>query len=233
MPRRRTRVDLAHRDDRLTGLIFGVSVDVPLDIPISESATSGTYGDVRLAARWKIASNYNTSEQPASLVATFGDESVELTTTFMLLDDQNPTLVGATIVGSVGGEPVDLQVAPGHDPHDDVVIQRIIGVESDPADPNVVYERGILIGPVSRPSSRWHDELDEYVLDGRVGASRIAVIARASREKSSVEGTIDGAAVKLTATRSNAQEDGIRIKGRWHGEPSLCLLSTACMLYFM
>ncbi len=148
MPRRRNRVDLSHRDDRLTGLIFGVSVDVPLDIPISESATSGTYGDVRLAARWKIASNYNTSEQPASLVATFGDESVELTTTFMFLDDQNPTLVGATIVGSVGGDPVDLQVAPGHDPHDDdVVIQRIISVETDPADPNLVYETGRLDRP--------------------------------------------------------------------------------------
>lgn len=196
----------------------------------SASATSGTYGAVRLAARWKIASNYNTTEQPASLVATFGDESVELTTTLMLLDDQNPTLVGATIVGSVGGDPVDLQVAPGHDPHDDVVIQRIISVESDPADPNVVYERGILIGPVSRPSSRRYEE---YILDGHVGTPRIAVITLASREKSTVEGTIDGEAVKLTATRSHAPEGGVRIKGRWHGEPSLCLLSTACMLYFM
>ena len=152
MPRHPTRVDLVHRDDRLTGLIFGIPVDVPLDIPDSNSATSGTYGEVLLAAKWKIASNYNSSEQPASLVATFGDQSVELTTTFMFLNDQNPTLVGATIVGNFGGDPVDVRVAPVHDPHEDFVIERIISVDGDPEHPDVVYKQGIVIGPIPAPS---------------------------------------------------------------------------------
>ena len=97
--------------------------------------------------------------------ATLGD-GVELAATLMLLDDQNPTLVGATIVGSVGGDPVDLQVAL-------VTIRTTTSSfnassvsKAKRPNCNVVYERGILMGQEPRPSSRRYEE---YILDGHVG----------------------------------------------------------------
>ncbi len=115
MRRRRDHVDLTYQDGVLTGVLAGERVELPIDVPASTGSARGCYDDGPVTARWHIASNYNVSEQPASLEATFIDQAVALSTTFMLRDRWNRELVTATIVGNVGDDPVAVNVAPGAD----------------------------------------------------------------------------------------------------------------------
>ena len=74
---------------------------------------------------------------------------------------------------------------------------------------------------------------ETFAADGHVGPVSIALVANVSREKAVVEGTIDNAAVKLTAKSSPHYPRSIRIRGEWENLPGLGLLATACPLYFM
>jgi len=115
MRRRRDRVDLTYADRLLTGVLAGARVELPIDVPASTGWTRGCYDDGPVTASWHIASNYNVSEQPASLEATFIDQAVALSTTFMLRDRRTPELVTATVVGNVGDDAVVVNIAPGAD----------------------------------------------------------------------------------------------------------------------
>jgi hypothetical protein len=112
MPSRRSRVDLTYEDDTLLSGMFGSErVELTIDLPVSNGTTQGTYANAPITATWRIGSNYNTSEQAASVEATFMGQAVALTTTFMLRDQWNPVLVGATIVGHIGDDQVEVQIA--------------------------------------------------------------------------------------------------------------------------
>jgi hypothetical protein len=192
MRRRRDLVDLTCADGLLTGVLAGERVELPIDLPVSRGSARGCYGDGPVTASWHIASNNNVSEQPASLEATFIDEAVALSTTFMLRDRGSPELVTATIVGNVGDDPVVVNVAPGPD--------------------------------------RAHT----FCADGQIGTIRLAVIATVASERATVGGIVDDRPVRLSATGSQfTTPNVITIKGQWPGPPSVGLLVTTCLLYFL
>ncbi|MGO9877410.1 MAG: hypothetical protein ACLPVY_26830 [Acidimicrobiia bacterium] len=116
MRRRRDHLDLTYEDGLLTGVLAGERVELPIDVPLSAGTARGCYDDGPVTASWHIASNDNVSEQPVSLEATFIDQAVALSTTFMR-DRWNPELVTATIVGNIGDDPVVVNIAPGDQTH--------------------------------------------------------------------------------------------------------------------
>jgi hypothetical protein len=112
MPSRRSRVDLTYEDETLlSGVLAGEQVELSIDVPVSNGSAEGTYAGAPISGTWHIASNYNGSEQPASLEATFLGHEVALNTTVMLRSPANPTLVGATIVGHIGEDELEVQIS--------------------------------------------------------------------------------------------------------------------------
>jgi hypothetical protein len=188
MAARGERVDLKYQDGLLTGALGGERVELPIDVPRGTGSARGAYGDAPVTASWHVASNYEVSEQPASLAATFIDQAVALSTTCILRDRWNPELILATIVGTVGDDPVAVNVAPG-------------------------LEGG-----------------RTFCADGHVGATSLAVIATVDGDRATVGGIVDNQPVNLNATTSM---QAISIKGQWPGPPSLGLLVTCCLLYFL
>jgi hypothetical protein len=192
MSSRRDRVDLTYTDESgLSGVLAGLRVELPVDLPIGSGSTRGTYGEDSIHAAWAIASNYNTAEQPASLHGTFGDEDFALTTTFVLRSPGNPSLVGATIVGNIAGEPVSVTI------------------------------------------SRGADSSSTFAAAGSAGRHSIDIVANVARDKSTIDGTVDGRPVQLNAKRSTTEWNAKRIRGRWDGPANVCLLAATCLLYFM
>jgi len=188
MRTRHDQVDLEYRDRVLTGMLGRERVELPIDVPRGTGSARGCYGDAPVTASWHIASNCNASEQPASLEATFIDQSVALSTTIIFRDRWNPELILATILGNVGDDPVTVNVAPG-------------------------LERSRM-----------------FCADGHVGTSRLAVIATVDGDRAMVGGIVDDQPARLDVTASGP---AIRIKGRWPGPPSIALLMTTCLLYFL
>lgn len=56
-----SRVALAYRDQRLTGTIGLISVNIAMSLPAHDSFALGTLGDDRVTARWHIASDADAS----------------------------------------------------------------------------------------------------------------------------------------------------------------------------
>jgi hypothetical protein len=149
MPSRRDRVDLTYTDERgLSGVLAGMRVELPVDLPVSSGSTRGTFGEDSIHAVWAIASNYNTAEQPASLHGTFGDEDFALATTFMLRSAGTPSLVGATIVGDIAGEPVSVTISPGADSSSTFAAAGSAGRHSVDVVANVARDKSTIAGTV-------------------------------------------------------------------------------------
>jgi hypothetical protein len=116
MPHPLHHVELEYVERRLlTGTVGEQAVEITMELPVSTGTADGSCGEAPLRASWHIASNYNASEQPASLEGTLGDEAVTLAATMRFRSSASPLLVSATVSGWIAGEAVAVEVRPGAD----------------------------------------------------------------------------------------------------------------------
>jgi hypothetical protein len=108
-------VRLVHRDwQHLTGTVADQEVGLDIGLPDSDADAAGRMGEATVSAVWRVASNYHTTEQPASLDATIGDCEIALSTTFIRVGRGVGRFVEAEVAGEICGEPLRLLISPGN-----------------------------------------------------------------------------------------------------------------------
>jgi hypothetical protein len=125
MPRAADRIDLTYRDDVLTGVLSGRTLELPVELPVR---------------------------------ATFAIDAIELSGTFLLLDPNNPVLLGATVAGSAGPDAVAASVSPDRKDTHSVVIDGHFGSVAVSIAATIAADlsNGIIVGTVDGEPSLRH-----------------------------------------------------------------------------
>ena len=98
---------------RLSGTVNGEQLEISAELPVSDGAAAGVFGEEDVSARWQIGSNYGVETTEARFDGDCGGVPIQLVGTFVL--GTCASFKSASVTGAIGSQSVTLTITARHD----------------------------------------------------------------------------------------------------------------------